>query len=165
MPADLPRPDAPQAASSFPRGPDRRTRPTPILSRYTFFGGRRRGGRRDGEAHNSFVDLYSPRLAALLLVFFALTVVDSVATVFYLQKGGQELNPIARAMLEHGNVAFVLYKGSLTAVCILFVMLHKNFRYARYAVIVGFVFYFALAIYHTVLQVRAWHLPAIYSAH
>ena len=127
-----------------------------MLSRYSFFGGRRRAARREGERANSFVDLYEPRLALLVCAFFLLTVIDSVSTVVYLRKGGEELNPIAQAMLDQGEVAFVIIKGSLTLVCALFVMLHKNFRYANLALGIGFTFYFALAIYHLVLQVIAW---------
>ncbi|MFG0320312.1 MAG: DUF5658 family protein [Planctomycetota bacterium JB042] len=145
-----------------PRGPDRRVRPTPVLSRYTFLGGRRLRPRRGHEREGAFVDVYSGRLAALLLIFFALTVFDSVATLYYLRKGGTEANPIAQWMIDQGNVEFVVIKGVLTGVCVLFVLMHKNFRYARYAIGVGFSFYFVLAIYHLVLQVHAWKLPPQY---
>jgi hypothetical protein len=155
-----------EAVTSTPhRGPDRRTRPTPMLSRYTFFGGRRRGGRRGDEGEGMFVDRYSKRLVVLLLIFFTLTVLDSVFTVIYLRKGGEELNPIAQWMLDRGDVPFVLLKGSLTAVCVLFVMMHKNFRYSRVALAIGFLFYFALAIYHIVLQIEAWDKPGLSWGH
>ena len=127
-----------------------------MLSRFSFFGGRRGGGRRGEEVEEQFVDLYSPRLAVLISVFFFLTVLDSVSTVYYLRKGGEELNPIALWMLGFGDVNFVIIKGTLTLVCALFVLLHKNFRYAQAAIGVGFAFYFTLAIYHIVLQVQAW---------
>lgn len=135
---------------------DRRTRPTPILSRYSLFRGRRRDPRRGDEREGSFVDLYSSRLVTLVSVFFFLTVIDSVSTVIYLRKGGVELNPVAQWMLDHGEVEFVLIKGCLTAVCALFVLLHKNFRYAKGAIAIGFGFYFALALWHLYLQVLAW---------
>ena len=131
-----------------------------MLSRFSFLGGRRRAARREREAEGAFVDVYSPRLALLLLVFFSLTVFDSVATLYYLRKGGQELNPIAQWMIDRGDLEFVFLKGSLTALCVLFVLLHKNFRYARYAIGVGFSFYFALAVYHILLQIQAWSIPA-----
>ena len=54
-----------------PRGPDRRQRQTPMLSRYSFVSGRRTSGRRAGETENIYVDVYSPRLVLLLLFFFA----------------------------------------------------------------------------------------------
>src|SRR5262245_23533407 len=91
-----------------PRGPDRRRRPTPMISRYTFFGGRRRAGRREGETENIYVDVYSTRLVVLLLFFFAFTVIDSVSTLIYLGKGGEELNPIAQWMIDQGGMFFVL---------------------------------------------------------
>ncbi|MCB9896376.1 MAG: hypothetical protein H6825_00095 [Planctomycetes bacterium] len=131
-------------------------RATPMLSRYTFFGGRRRGGRRDGEVENVYVDVYSPQLVGLLLVFFGLTVIDSVSTLVYLGKGGQELNPIAQWMIDQGSVFFVVAKGLLSGLCLLFVMLHKNFRPARTALAIGFTFYFALGLYHLVLQIQAF---------
>ncbi|MFH0945207.1 MAG: DUF5658 family protein [Planctomycetota bacterium] len=131
-----------------------------MLSRYSFLGGRRRSLRRQQEREGAFVDLYSRRLSLLLLTFFSLTVFDSVATLLYLRKGGEELNPVANWMIEQGDLSFVIMKGVLTALCVMFVLLHKNFRYARYAIGVGFSFYFALAIYHIVLQIQAWHYPA-----
>ena len=145
----------PNAQGWNPRGPDRRKRPTPMISRYTFFGGRRKGGRRDGEVENVYVDVYSPQMIGLLLLFFALTVLDSVSTLTYLGKGGRELNPIAQLMIDQGGLFFVVAKGLLSGLCLLFVMLHKNFRPARVALGVGFTFYFLLGLWHLILQVRA----------
>lgn len=153
--SDHPPSDPAGSRSWAPRGPDRRRRPTPILSRYTFTGGRRVGGRRDGESENIYVDVYSPRLVVLLLLFFALTVLDSVSTLVYLGKGGRELNPIAQWMIDTGPLFFVLAKGVLSGLCLLFVMLHKTFKPARTALGIGFAFYFALGAWHLVLQVLA----------
>jgi hypothetical protein len=126
-----------------------------MLSRFTFFGGRRNEGRRTEEKENVYVDVYSTKLVVLLLVFFALTVVDSVSTLIYLGKGGRELNPVAQWMIDQGSTFFVVLKGVLSGVCLLFVMLHKNFRPARTALAVGFTFYLLLGLYHLVLQIQA----------
>ena len=153
---DAPTPaSAPEGEAQRPRGPDRRQRPTPMISRFTLLGGRRQAGRRAGEIENIYVDVYSVRLVLLLLIFFALTVLDSVSTLVYLGKGGRELNPIAQWMIDQGPSFFVLAKGVLSGLCLLFVMLHKTFRPARIALGVGFAFYFALAGYHLVLQILA----------
>ena len=126
-----------------------------MLSRYSFFRGRRKVGRRAGEVENVYIDVYSPQLVALLLLFFLLTVVDSVSTLIYLGKGGRELNPIAQWMIDQGSLFFVMVKGTLSGLCLLFVMLHKNFRPARLALGLGFAFYTLLGLYHLVLQIRA----------
>jgi hypothetical protein len=145
----------PEAPVPTQRGPDRRQRPTPMVSRFTFFGGRRSSGRRNGETENAYVDVYNPRLVALLLLFFSLTVIDSVSTLIYLGKGGRELNPLAQWMIDQGGTFFVLAKGILSGLCLLFVMLHKNYSAARVALAVGFAFYLLLAAYHLVLQIAA----------
>ncbi|MBU0753783.1 MAG: hypothetical protein KJ645_01495 [Planctomycetes bacterium] len=137
------------------RGPDRRRYPTPALSKYTFFGGKRFNHRRIQEAHGAYVDLYSRSLVIFLLIFFSLTVLDSVSTLIYLEKGGREFNPIAQWMIDQGDVFFILCKGIMTAICILFIMVHKNFKYSRVAILTGFSFYFFLSIYHIVLQIKA----------
>lgn len=137
------------------RGPDRRRQPTPILSRYSFAGGRRRGGRRLGEAEDQFIDVYNPSIVYLLLFFFSLTVIDSVSTLVYLGKGGREMNPVAQWMIDQGPTFFVMTKGVLSACCLMFVMLHKNFKTARVALGLGFSFYFLLGVYHLVLQILA----------
>jgi hypothetical protein len=126
-----------------------------MLSPYSFIRGRRVGGRRTGEAENAYVDVYSPRLVGLLLLFFSLTVIDSVSTLVYLGKGGRELNPVAQWMIDQGPLTFVTLKGVVSGLCLLFVMLHKNFRAARVALGIGFAFYFLLGAYHLVLQVLA----------
>ena len=148
-------PEKPPAEAPPVRGPDRRQQPTPILSRYTFLGGRRRGGRRDGEVEDQFIDVYRPAIVYLLLFFFLLTVIGSVSTLVYLGKGGREMNPVAQWMIDQGSTFFVVVKGVLSGLCLMFVMLHKNFKAARIALGLGFGFYFLLGVYHLVLQVLA----------
>ena len=152
-----PTPDpAPQDVPGSPGFVERRRRPTPMLSRYTFRGGRRSDFRSSNDAQDAYVDVYDQRLATLVLVFFALTIFDAIATVYYIDHAhGSEWNPIAAWMLRQGRPYFVLAKGIPTALLLLFVMIHKNFRYGRMALAVGFGFYFLLAIYHVTLQVAA----------
>lgn len=137
------------------RGPDRRKRPTPLVSRYSFLGGRRRGARRDHEKEGQFIDVYSWRAVSVLLFLFTLTVVDSVSTLIYLGKGGREMNPVAQWMIDQGPVFFVMLKGTLSGLCLLFVLLHKNFKPARVALGLAFGFYLLLDLYHLVLQIMA----------
>lgn len=144
-------------ASEAPGFVDRRRRPTPMLSRYSFFGGRRRSFQSTIDAEDSYVDVYNSRLVTLVLVFFALTVFDAIATVYYIDHvHGSEWNPIADWMLKRGRLFFVLAKGIPTGLMLLFVMIHKNFRYGRIALAIGFAFYFLLGIYHVFLQTASW---------
>ncbi len=65
------------------QGPDRRSRPTPFLSRYTFFGGRRRGGgRRLGENSDVFVDQHGEGLFLVVLSIVTLNFLDAWFTIY-----------------------------------------------------------------------------------
>ncbi len=143
----------PSSESEY-RGPDRRKQPTPSLSLFSFFGGRRFHHRRIVEADCAYVDLYSTKLAVFILIFFFLTAIDSVSTLVYLDKGGRELNPVAQWMIDQGDYFFIMCKGTLTGICLLFVLVHKNFKYSRVAIFTGFGFYFLLTVYHIVLQIK-----------
>lgn len=134
-----------------PRGGDRRRNPTPRVSRYTFFGGRRRGSRREGEEVNSFVDSYSLRMWCLLIWVTLMNSGDSFFTLLHLQQGGIELNPVAGAMLETGRVGFVGLKSFLITVPLIVLCLHKNFALARVGLWIAAGTYTVLLGYHVSL--------------
>lgn len=134
------------------RGPDRRRRPTPILSRWSFFAGRRAtGGRRPGESERVFVDLYPLRDWIVLTCFLFLNLLDAHFTLIYLQRGGEEANPVAIGMLSLGMGAFIFIKGlGITAGAIFFCLL-RNWRNARYGVLLVLFLYQILLVYHLLL--------------
>lgn len=150
-PADLP-PEALGPAVGDPnRGRqrfDRRRQATPRFSRYTLFGGRRRGPRRESERTGSFVDLYSKRLWALLLWVAAMNLGDSYFTLVHLQAGGVELNPVADALLRTGRIGFVLSKSVLIGLALVVLCVHKNFLMARLGLLASAAIYTALVLYH-----------------
>ncbi|MCU0724235.1 MAG: DUF5658 family protein [Planctomycetes bacterium] len=131
-------------------GGDRRRRPTPMLSRYTLWG-RRRNMRRASEMANSYVDRYGFRVAAVLAGILILCVLDAVFTLLYLQKGGGELNPLMRRAIEAGTGPFIAIKCGLTIAGILFLALHKNFRFVKGLIAGVLGFYLLLLGYHLYL--------------
>lgn len=130
------------------RGPDRRESPTPRLSRYSFFGGRRKTPRRDEEREGSFVDVYSLRLWALVLWVALMNVGDSYFTLVHLQAGGVELNPVAAALLGTGRFGFVFVKSFLIGLALCVLCIHKNFYLARIGIWVAAGSYTLLFLYH-----------------
>lgn len=136
------------AAEAHKRSQDRRQRPTPRISRYALFGGRRRKVRRTKEVEGSFVDVYSQRLWCMILWVALMNVADSYFTLVHLQSGAIELNPVAQFLLETGRVRFVLYKSSLIALSLLVLCLHKNFILARFGLWAAAGAYTVLVAYH-----------------
>lgn len=131
------------------RGPDRRAVPTPFLSRYTFFGGRRSsGGRREGENVEVFVDVHGAGLWLVVLSIVALNFLDAWFTVYFLSFGGIELNPVVDAMLGFGTWPFIVVKSLGIGVCVGMLTVAKNFRYARFGLTVVLVGYLVLMSWH-----------------
>jgi hypothetical protein len=135
------------------RAGDRRRRATPRLSRFTFFGGRRRGARRTHEEEGSFVDLYGVRLLLVILWIALMNVADSFFTLIHLQNGGTEVNPVAALLLSTGLSSFVLLKSGLIAVALCVLCVHKNFNLARLGLWIAALAYTLLCAYHLALFV------------
>ncbi len=138
--------DSPE--SSNYRGPDRRTRSTARISRFSFFGGRRKTVRRDEELEGSFVDLYGALILGLVCWVALMNAADSFFTIYHLQVGGIELNPVAAALLDTGRFGFVLGKGVLISLALLVLCIHKNFFLARIGLATSVATYTALVGYH-----------------
>lgn len=145
-PAPLPR-----APGRRRRVPDRRVVPTQRLSRYSLFGGRRKGAQRSQEAEGQYIDLYSPWVLAWVLWVALMNTGDSFFTLVHLQAGGVEVNPVAAAMLRSGRFGFVFLKAFLIGCALLVLTLHKNFRLARVGLWMSTLAYTALVIYHITL--------------
>jgi hypothetical protein len=130
------------------RGQDRRSRPTPRFSRFTFAGGRRRRPRRGGEVEGAFVDQYSRRLVMLLVWIALMNAADSFFTLIHIQNGGVELNPVAGVMLGFGRAGFVATKGALITIPLIILCQHKNFSVARAGLWLASTAYTVLLAYH-----------------
>jgi hypothetical protein len=130
---------------------DRRRTPTPMWSRYAWFGGRRRTARRGYEREGAFVDVHGPRLLLMLLAIIALNVMDAWYTLLFLSHGGTELNPAVQMVLDLDGHPwpFVVFKTLGIGLACAFLALTKNFRPARIGM------WFVLGGYSLLL---AWHL-------
>lgn len=133
---------------------DRRDRPTAV-GPGNLRGGRRRQGRRRGEERNIYVDRYRVRDLGLAAAVLVLNILDAYLTVLYLAYGGAEANPVAAWLLECGVGWFLGAKSFAVSLCLLFLVVHKNFRFVRPALRALLFFYAALLVYHLYLQTAA----------
>lgn len=132
-------PDAQRASN------DRRTH----LARaffHSLYRKRRRGIRRaEDRQRGQYVDVHEPKIIVCAVGVLLLSCADSLLTLLLLQQGAEELNPVMRVLIEADITLFVGVKLALTAVCVVFVVAHKNFwlfRVRGYAVL-----YASLALY------------------
>ncbi len=128
---------------------DRRGRPTPILSRFTFIGGKRKIIRRDKDKKGHlFVDLYSTRLLLIVVLLLGMSCLDAYLTLTLINKGKVvEANPIMAYFLELGIMPFTMIKFGMTAAALVVLCLFKNVNITRIGISLTIKIYLAVIIY------------------
>lgn len=106
---------------------DRRSRRRPPL-KYMIFGGRRASARRDSDKKDFiFVDRYSPRFMLLFVLLVVLSIADGIFTLYLLEHGATETNPIMAFFLNMGPWSFMIAKFFLTCSGLLCLLVLHNF--------------------------------------
>jgi hypothetical protein len=107
---------------------DRRSRPTPPLSRY-IIKGRRRQVRRECDGHGYYVDRYEFRYLIIIAAILVLCFADAYLTLTLMRFGGHELNPVMLALMNKDIVLALVSKYVITVLCMIFFLVHKNFKF------------------------------------
>ncbi len=133
--------------------PDRRKNPSPVISRYTFYGGRRKTARREEDKNRHlFVDLYSAGLLLYVLSVLCLSCLDAYLTLSLIEKGRVvEANPIMAGFLGYGIMHFTIVKFAITAAALIILTLFKNLRLTRLSLPFAMNLYIAVVIYELYL--------------
>jgi hypothetical protein len=114
---------------------DRRKRPTPGLSRYTFLG-RRKSIRRKAELkQGGYVDRYSSVLFFVLISIIGLNVLDALFTLMILDLKGWEANPVVSSVITLYGTKFWIWKFSIVSVSLVLLCIHSRFRLVKELII------------------------------
>lgn len=101
-------------------------------SRYFWYGGRRRGSRRADERGRCYTDVYGPSVMATTVLLMSGCALDALLTLYLLDKGAVEVNPLMGAALTLGVEKFVLLKVALTGAGLLLLVVHHRFLLFRW---------------------------------
>jgi hypothetical protein len=115
------------ASAGNPRSAgDRRRKTLPPL-RYLVAGGRRRRVRRLEDSHRIvLLDRYSPKLLAAILGILVLSLLDAALTLYLVEHGASELNPVMDYFLKKGPLIFTVTKYLLTCIAVLIFLALAN---------------------------------------
>lgn len=137
--------------------PDRRERPTPPISRFTFWG-RRRGARRKAERLGLYVDRLAPTVAWLIFFIFVFQCLDTFLTLAHLIRGGKELNPLMAFLIDSEPRLFMGTKLGFSLLGLTFLAIHQNFPYVRQGIGALFVAFLGVVLYHLYILTNALFL-------
>jgi hypothetical protein len=105
---------------------DRRRKALPPL-RYLIAGGRRRAVRRMADSHRIvLLDRYSPKLLVAILGILGLSLLDAILTLYLVEHGSSELNPVMDYFLKKGPLFFTLAKYLLTSMAVIIFLVLAN---------------------------------------
>lgn len=114
-------------------GPDRRSgkdrrKQGPGNYRWLFKSGQRRQLRRQADRRElHLLDSYPPELFHIIVMTLLLSFADALLTLYLIDHGAVELNPVMAYYLKHGSNTFFAVKYMLTAVAVTFVVLLNYF--------------------------------------
>ena len=130
MAEDMEDPSAQERADASAGNPrsvgDRRRKTLPPL-RYLVAGGRRRRVRRLEDSHRIvLLDRYSPKMLAAILGILLLSLLDAALTLYLVEQGASELNPVMDYFLKKGPLIFTVTKYLLTCIAVLIFLALAN---------------------------------------
>jgi hypothetical protein len=132
---------------------DRRKKPTPVLSRFTFFGRRQRLRRKSDQERGGYVDRYSTLLFFFMVLILGLNILDSLFTMMILDLGGREFNPFVRFIIELHGEKFWIWRFIIVSVSLILLCLNRRFKLVRWIIIgIGSV-YLIIVLYQIFLIV------------
>ncbi len=115
----------PQAAQRT----DRRKKPTNPFSLASLFGSRRTIRRVEDQKTHYYVDRYGLGSGLFFMGALLLSTLDAFITLQLIAAGGQEVNPVMHFLLQFGPYPFLGVKYVTTGIALLFLLIHKEYRW------------------------------------
>ena len=140
-------------------GKDRRTHRFPKL-KYLLFSGRRAHVRREEDVPGTFYfDRYSSSIFAAIVLILLLSVLDALLTLYLIDNGSEELNPVMSYFLRYGPYVFMGAKYFLTCLGVVLLLLFRNALRKRSVTHAQNIFSYIICAFTTVI---IWELCLIF---
>jgi hypothetical protein len=95
--------------------------------KYLLLNGRRTRIRREDDRQRAyFFDRYDPKLFAAIMTILMLSIFDALLTLYLIDSGSFELNPVMAYFLEYGPLPFFVAKYFLTITGVVILLIFKN---------------------------------------
>ena len=107
-------------------GVDRRKTNRQIFSKHTLAGNREAIRRGEDREKAYSIDRHSYKLLTLIILIIFLSICDAVLTLFLLDRGAVEINPVMAYSLNHGPMVFFWVKYLLTTFSLIIILVHSN---------------------------------------
>jgi hypothetical protein len=136
-------------------GKDRRSNDVPGAKSIFIYKRRKKVRRKDDKYKMSYLDQYDSAIfiAIVLLLFFS--IIDAFLTLFLIDHGAIEINPIMAYFLKFGPFTFLIVKYFITSYSILILLIFSNFFIRKLKIYTRSLFSYAVGMF---LIVIGWEL-------
>jgi len=140
-------------------GKDRRTHRFPKL-KYLLLSGKRSKVRRQEDLQRTFYfDRYSANVFAAIVAILLLSVFDALLTLYLIDNGSTELNPVMSYFLRYGPFVFMGAKYFFTCAGVVILLLFRNVLRKRSPTHTENLFNYIIILFYSVI---AWELYLIF---
>jgi Domain of unknown function (DUF5658) len=136
-------------------GKDRRNRRVPEIKSLFIYARRKNIRRQDDQFKTVYVDQYSPALLTPVLLILLLSITDAFLTLFLVDRGAREINPVMAYFLKFGPFTFMSVKYFLTSYAVIVLLIFNNVYFRKLKIYTRSLFSCAVAVFVIVV---AWEL-------
>jgi hypothetical protein len=140
-------------------GKDRRSNNVPDI-KSLFIHGRRKEIRRQNDLYKtSYFDQYSPTLLGPIVLILLLSIIDAFLTVFLVDHGAREINPIMAYFLKFGPLTFMSVKYFLTCYSAVLLLIFHNVYFQKLKIHARALFSYVIGAFAIVI---GWEILLMY---
>jgi hypothetical protein len=136
-------------------GKDRRSRGAPDIKSLFIYVRRKNIRRQEDKFKTVYFDQYSPALFTPIVLILLLSLTDAFLTLFLLDHGAREINPVMAYFLKFGPFTFMGVKYLLTCYSVIVLLIFHNVYFRKLRIHTRSLFSCAAAV---LVIVIAWEL-------
>ena len=136
-------------------GKDRRSNDVPSAKSLFIYRRRKKVRRKDDKYKMSYLDQYGSGIFIAIVLILFLSIIDAFLTLFLIDHGASEINPIMAYFLKFGPFTFLSVKYFFTSYSILVLLIFSNFFIRKLKIYTHSLFSYALSAFMIVI---GWEL-------
>jgi hypothetical protein len=136
-------------------GKDRRRHKIPEIKSLFIYKRRKEIRRQDDKNNFFYFDQYSSTLFGAIVVFLFLNIIDGLLTLFLLDHGATEINPIMAYFLNFGPMTFMSVKYILVCYSVIILVIFNNVFLRKIKIYTRSLFSYTIGVF---MLVVAWEL-------
>ncbi len=140
-------------------GKDRRSRNIPGIKSLFIYARRKEVRRQDDLYKTSYFDQYSPALFTPIVFILLLSVADAFLTLFLVDCGAREINPVMAYFLKFGPFTFISVKYFLTCYSVIVLLIFHNVYFRKLRIYAHSLFSCVIGVFVIVI---VWELFLIF---